>query len=456
MKRIRTFGVTAVIAAAALLLAGCSGDAGSATPAGNGAPPASSVAGSTAPSTSSTAGSATAPITVTDPTADTQQGTDASDPATSSSVQTTRTTTTKPKPKSATVTASPAFGTDELNPLDPMKLTVKGGKIATLAVYAEDGSKIAGKLSADRTGWTSDQRLRYGGTYHAKGTATGAPGSATTKIDGIWTTFDPPTQTTRISPGDGALVGVAAPIIIRFGACIADHADVEKHVTVTTDPKVTLRGTWIQHDGDQCRSLDLRPADFWPEGTKVHVSVDLLGIEVSDGLYGARETATSDFTIGRNRVTYANPQDKRLIVKEDGKVVADYPTSMGSGDDVGDPHRVTRSGIHVVTGKEADKKMTSERYHYKDLPEPWAVRISNNGEFIHQNMETIDVQGIQNVSHGCLNLSDVNAKAYFEKAMYGDPVVITGTSVQLGPSDGDIYDWAIPFSEWHSLNTASS
>jgi lipoprotein-anchoring transpeptidase ErfK/SrfK len=332
-----------------------------------------------------------------------------------------------------------------------MKLTVTGGKIATLAVYAEDGSKINGDFSAGRTSWTSDQRLRYGGSYHAVGTATGPKGSDDTKIDGTWTTMNPATQTTRISPGTGATVGVAAPIIIRFGACVNSHAEMEKHVTVTTDPHVDLRGIWIQHDGDQCKSLDLRPENFWPEGTKVHVAVDLLGIEVSDGVYGARDIKTSDFTIGRNRVTYANPQDKRLIVKEDGKIVADYPTSMGSGDDVGDPYRVTRSGIHVVTEKVADKKMTSERYHYKDLPEPWSVRISNNGEFIHQNMETVDVQGKQNVSHGCLNLSDVNAKAYFEQAMYGDPVVITGTSVKLGPSDGDIFDWAIDWSQWVPL-----
>jgi hypothetical protein len=30
-------------------------------------------------------------------------------------------------------------------------------------------------------------------------------------------------------------------------------------------------------------------------------------------------------------------------------------------------------------------------------------------------------------------------------------VVVTGTSVQLSPADGDIYDWAIPWSEWTTL-----
>ena len=39
------------------------------------------------------------------------------------------------------------------------------------------------------------------------------------------------------------------------------------------------------------------------------------------------------------------------------------------------------------------------------------MRISDNGEFIHQNPDTVDVQGVDNVSHGCINLSPQSAKA---------------------------------------------
>src|SRR5690606_10249647 len=98
-----------------------------------------------------------------------------------------------------------------------------------------------------------------------------------------------------------------------------------------------------------------------------------------------------------------------------------------------------------------DTKMSNPEYGYKDLPEKWAVRISNNGEFIHENLASVDVQGVYNVSHGCLNLNTENAIEYFNTVIYGDPVVITGTSVPLGPSDGDIYDWAIPWEEWTPL-----
>ena len=59
------------------------------------------------------------------------------------------------------------------------------------------------------------------------------------------------------------------------------------------------------------------------------------------------------------------------------------------------------------------------------------MRISDNGEFIHQNQDTVGDQGVDNVSHGCINLSAESAQAYFQSAIYGDPVEVTGTSVQL-------------------------
>jgi len=81
------------------------------------------------------------------------------------------------------------------------------------------------------------------------------------------------------------------------------------------------------------------------------------------------------------------------------------------------------------------------------------VRISDNGEFIHQNQNTVADQGVDNVSHGCINLSAQNAQAYYQSAIYGDPVQVTGTSVPLSAADGDIYDWAIPWNQWTTKST---
>jgi hypothetical protein len=68
----------------------------------------------------------------------------------------------------------------------------------------------------------------------------------------------------------------------------------------------------------------------------------------------------------------------------------------------------------------------------------------------------VDSQGYVNVSHGCVNLSPESAEAYFKSAIYGDPVEVTGTSVQLSAADGDIYDWAVPWKEWVSMGATNS
>ena len=58
---------------------------------------------------------------------------------------------------------------------------------------------------------------------------------------------------------------------------------------------------------------------------------------------------------------------------------------------------VTRNGIHVVTEKYADFYMSNPAAGYTNAHERWAVRISNNGEFIHANPKSTSAQGNDNV-----------------------------------------------------------
>jgi len=44
------------------------------------------------------------------------------------------------------------------------------------------------------------------------------------------------------------------------------------------------------------------------------------------------------------------------------------------------------------------------------------------------------------------DLSADSARGYHDSAIYDDPVEVTGSSVPLSAADGDIYDWAIPWS----------
>lgn len=363
------------------------------------------------------------------------------------------TTQSSSAPAGPTVTASPTFGSTNLSPVAPMSVKTASGTLKDVTVTNPAGAAVKGALSADGTTWTVGEDLGYGKTYTVTGTAVGTDG-VSTKISGTWTTVTPTDEiTTSISPGAGAVVGVAAPVIVHLGyqpTTEAQKAEIMKHITITTTPQVEGAWAWIKHDGDKFPSLDWRPKEYWPANTTVHVESDIYGLPFGDNYFGG-SSATSDFTIGRNQVVKADANSHQIIVEQDGKPVATYNASYGNGDIINDPNRVTRSGIHVVSDMQETTKMSNPQYGYTNVTEHWAVRISDNGEFIHQNQGTVDAQGVTNVSHGCINLSAEDAEAYFKTAMYGDPVEVTGTSVQLSSDDGDIYDWAIPWDKWVTM-----
>ena len=346
------------------------------------------------------------------------------------------------------MSASPKFGSTNVSVVSPITVSVANGIITKFTLTNQSGKVVEGAIATDGKSWTLGEVLGYGKTYTAAGSATGTDGK-TVPIKGSFTTMKPSsTVDAHINIGDEAVVGVAASAIITFGGVEpADRALIEKNVKITTDPEVTGSWGWIDHDGGVW-GLDYRTKDFWPEGTKVHVEANVYGLPFGGGAYGAGDV-TSDFTIGRNQVVYADVNSHELVVKQDDKTVATYPASYGRGTDY---DTTTRSGIHVVNAFYENKLMSNPKYGYTNVLEHWAVRISNNGEFIHANPNTVGDQGNTNVSHGCVNLSTANAKAYYSSALYGDPVVVTGTNVQLSAADGDLFDWTVSWPEWQRLS----
>jgi lipoprotein-anchoring transpeptidase ErfK/SrfK len=353
-------------------------------------------------------------------------------------------TTTKTVPPVASVAGTPALGATGLSPTDPITVTVAKGTIDDLTLTNPDGKVVLGTVSADKTSWTLGEELGFGKVYAVAGTATGTDGKQI-PISGTYTTVGEDAQVRNtINPADGAVVGVAAPISVSFGVEPEDRVAAQKAVTITTVPAVEGAWGWVQHD-DARWALDYRTKEYWPAGTQVHVEAKLYGLKLAPDAYGSSDL-TTDFTIGRNQVVIADVNSHELVVKQDGAAVASYPASYGRGEDTGDPNLITRSGIHVVNEFNETKLMSNPRY--SNIPEKWAVRISNNGEFIHANPASTDAQGNSNVTHGCVNLSLADADAYFHSAIWGDPVEITGTTVQLGPEDGEIYIWALPWDQW--------
>lgn len=350
-----------------------------------------------------------------------------------------------PKP-AAKIAMQPAAGAKNVNPGAPVKVTVSDGTIKSITLTNPAGKKVVGTLSPDATTWTVGEPLGFGKTYTWTGSAEGADGERR-QISGAFTTVTPNGLVdASINTGDGQTYGVAMPIAVTFDAPVGDKAAAERAMTVKTS--VPVEGSWAWLDDSRAH---WRPRNYWPAGTTVDVNLKLYGVSYGDGVYGA-DDMTSHFTIGRNQVVKANTQTHRVKVFRGGKLIQDFPASMGLDSD---PGRVTNSGTHVVMSKHSTYKMTNPKYKYFNVEVPWAVRISNNGEFVHGYAPSMWAQGNTNVSHGCVNLSPDNAKTYFDEALVGDPVEVTGTNKQLDPTDGDYYDWAIPWEKWAGMSAAA-
>lgn len=346
----------------------------------------------------------------------------------------------------AKVTVQPGDGSDDVNPTAPISVSVTGGRIDQVALSNPSGKQVTGELNADHTKYTVTEPLGYGVTYNWTGTATGTDGKPV-PIDAKFSTVQPKsTVSATINIGDGQEVGIAAPIIVQFNKHIENKAAAEKAMVVTTTPAVEGSWAWLQDDNGGSRA-HWRPREYWTPGTKVDLQAKLYGVDMGDGVYGGADMST-DFTIGRSQIVKANAPSHRMQVVRDGQVIMDIPVSYGEGDQ---DRNVTRSGIHVVTEKYEDFMMSNPPF-YENVRERWAVRISNNGEFIHANPESLAAQGNTNVTNGCINLSPADAQAYFPTALYGDPVEVTGTRIPLSAADGDVYDWTIDWNTWKSLS----
>jgi lipoprotein-anchoring transpeptidase ErfK/SrfK len=125
-----------------------------------------------------------------------------------------------------------------------------------------------------------------------------------------------------------------------------------------------------------------------------------------------------------------------MVVKQDGQVIREIPVSLGRD------KYPTYNGIHVVAEKYENKLMDSSTWGltgagaYRTNVQ-WATRISSSGEFVHAAPWSVDSQGYENVSHGCVNVSTEAAKWFYDTFIPGDPVIIRNT---VGPN---LEVWAV-------------
>jgi lipoprotein-anchoring transpeptidase ErfK/SrfK len=350
-------------------------------------------------------------------------------------------------PAQATLTFRPADKAANVVPNVPVSVEVRDGWFQHVALTNSAGKAVAGGFNRDRTVYAVSEPLGYDATYTWSGSAVGHDGKAVA-VQGTLTTVSP----TKVVDGgfqlaDGQTVGVATPIIVQFDAHIADKATVERALKVTTEPPVEGSWAWLPDEVGGSR-VHWRSREYYPAGTKVNVDAKLYGLPFGDDAYGKQDMSLS-FEIGRRQIVKAEVSSHRIQVVRDEGVIMDFKCSYGEADK---PRNVTRNGIHVVSEKHSDFYMSNPAAGYSHVHERWAVRISNNGEFIHANPNSAGAQGNTNVTNGCINLSTSDAEQYFGSAIYGDPVEVTGSTIELSYSDGDIWDWAVNWDTWVGMS----
>jgi lipoprotein-anchoring transpeptidase ErfK/SrfK len=350
----------------------------------------------------------------------------------------------------AQVALSIEDGATDVAPRTPLEISVTDGELADVELVTTDGAEIDGDVAEGNDGapavFEPAEQLAYGTAYTLTATATNAA-EEEAEASASFTTVTPASvQTPSVGPLDGTVVGVGMPIRVFFEQPVPDKAAVERNLTVTSSTRTDGVWSWVTDT-----EVHFRPSKYWPENIDVTLDADLYGVELADGIWGEKDRSIS-FSVGERHVSVADAGTHTMKVYDGDKLVKTFPMSAGG------PDFPSRNGAHVVTELNRDRVMDSSTYGVPvDSPDGYrtpvefAVRLSNNGEFVHAAPWSVAQQGNSNVSHGCINLSTSRAKWFFEFSQPGDVVeIVNSEGPTLSAADGDIYDWAIPWDEWQA------
>lgn len=339
-------------------------------------------------------------------------------------------------------TISVENGAKNVNPATPVTVKALEGALTEVKMTNEDGKVVKGEMSADGKSWTTAEVLGYYRTYTVV-----AKDSNGEKSTATFSTVEPAgSATVRISPFEGANVGVGQTVGLRFSVPISDRKAAQEAIKITTEPKVEGAFYWLND-----YEVRWRPEKYWQPGTKVNVDAKIYGAKLGGGIYGAEDNSTH-FTIVGGYSAVVDDNTKTMTIYDGENVVKTMPVSLGSS------RWPTPSGVYMVGDEYPQMVMDSTSFGlsladggYK-TPVKYATQLSYSGIFVHAAPWSEWAQGSQNTSHGCVNVSTANAAWFQENFKRGDIVTIQNTIG--GPFSGydGLGDWNIPWSEWSKGN----
>ena len=236
--------------------------------------------------------------------------------------------------------------------------------------------------------------------------------------------------------GDGQTYGVAMPIIAYFSAKVTDAAAFDKAVRVTVNGQ-PANGAWYWETSSRRKyalEAHYRLKDYWPGHAAIEVSMPISGLSAGPGLVYANDV-TLDMHTGPAQMATVDgtPGVDTMTITSDGQPLRTLKVSLGTA------KTPTYLGTAVAMAKANPQEMKSDPGETPayDLMVPWSVRMTNDGEFVHDAYWNGHI-GSQNLSHGCTNLSPTDAQWYYHFAQIGDPVtwVHTGTHQTIPATDG--------------------
>jgi lipoprotein-anchoring transpeptidase ErfK/SrfK len=147
---------------------------------------------------------------------------------------------------------------------------------------------------------------------------------------------------------------------------------------------------------------------------------------------------------------YADASTHQMKVEENDNVVRTIPVSLGS------PQHPSSTGTMVVIDRRPTAIFDSSTYGLPaDAPGGYrtkvnyAMRLTWDGQFIHDAPWSVAQQGSSNVSHGCINVGPANSGWLFNRTQVGDPVKITNAGPGIALGDG-YSEWTLSWQDWLS------
>jgi lipoprotein-anchoring transpeptidase ErfK/SrfK len=214
------------------------------------------------------------------------------------------------------------------------------------------------------------------------------------------------------------------------------RANIERRLLVTSDPPQV--GSWHWFSDEE---IHYRPKEYWQEGTKISARLATGGLQMTGTAYGAKDV-TIRASIGEKVEMTIEDSTHTMTVAKGGAVVKTLPISLGKAS------TPSSSGHMVVMTKNQSELFKS------DTPGDsysttvyWTQRLTTGGEYIHAAPWSVDDQGKRNVSHGCTNVSNENAKWLYGLTHVGDPVTVSGTPRRVEWGNGWT-DWDRPWEEY--------